>query len=108
ADLPGTGGWEYGSVTFPNGQSWVNIPVEVTGSYDDGTVEGDETVEIYLQSAMSGEYTLGSPSSDTLTIIDDDQAAEVWIETVVDAEEGVSDGYFRLERDVTAGALTVD
>src|SRR5690606_5542757 len=79
----------------------------VTGSYDDGTVEGDETVEIYLQTDMGGQYTLGSPSSDTLTIVDDDQAPEVWIASVVDAEEGVSDGYFRLERDVTAGALTV-
>jgi len=111
---PATNGTDFeyldGQVTFPSGQATVDIPVDPTGTYDDLVVEGDETVKIVLQSGCccgGGTYTLGSPSTGTLTIVDNDEYPVVSVQSVLDAEEGVSEGYVRLLRDVTTGSLTV-
>lgn len=100
-----------GSVTFASGQATVDIPVTV---YDDTIVESSETVAINLTGGGggcccgSGGYTLGSPSSASLTIADNDTPPSVWVDSVANAQEGVAAGYFRLKRSATAGALTVN
>ncbi len=113
AYLPGTGEYDpFGEVTFGDGQTTVDIPVAPTGGFDDTLVEGNETVRIALQSGCScgcgpAAYLLGSPSSATLTITDNDQAPTVHIDSWQNAAEGGTAGYFRLRRDVAATALTV-
>jgi RHS repeat-associated protein len=108
AYLPGTGfSDDTGSVTFVNGQTWVDISLLVTGIYDDDTVEGNETVKIQLQGGANAAYNVGAPSSGTANIIENDLPVQVWVEQVQGAVEGVSKGYVRLHRDVTAGVHTV-
>jgi hypothetical protein len=57
-----------GSVDIPAGQSSALVSVAV---YDDDTVENSETVRLTISS--NAAYTIGSPSSATVTIADDDE-----------------------------------
>ncbi|MBE9145602.1 Calx-beta domain-containing protein, partial [Planktothrix mougeotii] len=59
-----------GSLTIPAGSTTATLPVNVI---DDSTVEGSETSVVSLSS--SSAYTLGSTSSATVTIADNDVAA---------------------------------
>ncbi len=56
-------------MTFGNNQSSVNVNITPV---DDNIVEADETVVLTLTGVSSSAYAVGSPSSDTVTIIDDD------------------------------------
>ena len=66
-----TNGTDYttlaGSITIPAGQSSATINV---GPIDDTDVEGAETVILTLVDAAG--YSVGTPSTDTVTIADDD------------------------------------
>jgi hypothetical protein len=101
-----------GSVSFAVGQATLDIVVDPIGNYSHH-LGGNKTVEIDLQSSGgggcgccgSGSYNLGSPSGATLTIVDN---PTVWIASVVNAQEGVSAGYFCLQRDQTITAVTVN
>lgn len=91
------------SVMFASGQSTVDI---VVTPIDDAIAEPNETVRINLQPQFG--YTVGSPSSGTVTIADNDSSATVSIATTQDAHEGGDPGYFRLSRSgSTSGSLTV-
>ncbi len=58
------------TVSFAAGETSKTVSVPIT---DDSLVEGDETVQLSLSSPSTGA-TLGSPSSATLTIVDNDVA----------------------------------
>ncbi|MCS6969750.1 MAG: hypothetical protein NZ552_01865, partial [Planctomycetes bacterium] len=104
-----TGGTDYEalgtSVTIPEGEAQVTLTVT---PLDDTEFEGAETVVVSI--AASAAYTVGSPSSATVTIADND--LPVVSITAVDGEaaEGtpVNTGQLRIERTgTTAAALTV-
>jgi hypothetical protein len=69
-----TGGSDYqalsGSVTIPNGQASATVPVTVI---DDSDPEPAETVVVTLSASAS--YTIGAPSSGTVTISDNELPA---------------------------------
>ncbi len=58
-----------GNANIPDGQSSTNININ---PIDDNLVEGDETVVMTLNSVSTSAYEIGTPNSDTVTIIDDD------------------------------------
>ena len=58
-----------GQALFEDGRTSRNINVN---AINDNLVEADETVVLTLTGVSSGAYAVGSPSSDTVTIIDDD------------------------------------
>ena len=68
------GGVDYaaqpGSIVIPAGQSSVTVTLT---PIDDSAIEGAETAILQVQSAAG--YDVGSPSSATVTIADNDQAA---------------------------------
>ncbi|MBI2477420.1 MAG: hypothetical protein HYV60_01830, partial [Planctomycetia bacterium] len=100
-----SGSPDWGTVTFRTGENTLLIPVSIV---DDNSVEGDETIELYLMDEMGdGSFVIGTPSSDQVTIHDNDVAAVVAVSSVQDAYEGGSDGFFRLSRTVADAALTV-
>ncbi|HUU82275.1 MAG TPA: Calx-beta domain-containing protein, partial [Phycisphaerae bacterium] len=93
-----------GQVTIPDGQA--SAPITIT-PVDDSEVEGAETVQLTL--TADAAYTIGSPSSDTVTIADNDVLPTVTL-TATDpnaAEEGQDTGTFTVSRDQTSGALVV-
>jgi len=63
-----------GQVTISDGQSYADITITPV---DDEEYEGAETVTLTL--TADAAYTIGTPSSDTVTIADNDEAAEVEI-----------------------------
>jgi hypothetical protein len=96
------------SVTIAAGQSSAIIPITVL---DDAVVEGNETIVLTL-SSNSG-YTLGSSSTGTVTIADNDVAPALPTVslTATDSSAGESNnpGQFTLTRTgSTASALTVN
>ena len=99
-----------GSVTIAAGSTTETITVTPV---DDAQVENDETVNVTLTSGPN--YTVGSPSSATVTIVDNDDEpippATVSI-TATDpnaAEAGTDPGTFTVERTgATGSALTVN
>jgi len=95
-----------GSVTFSAGSSSVNLSVV---PIDDSLVESSESVVVRIQSSSgsSGSYTIGSPSSATVLITDNDVGATVNLAATQDAAEGGQTGIFTFTRDVTSGSLTV-
>jgi hypothetical protein len=74
ADGTATAGADYTAVdqtvSFAAGETTKTVSVPVI---DDSLVEGNETVQLSLTNA-SADATLGSPSSATLTIVDNDRA----------------------------------
>ncbi|MCI0699751.1 MAG: Ig-like domain-containing protein [Planctomycetia bacterium] len=76
------------------------------GSTNDGTSEPTETVIVTLASGSG--YTIGSPDSATVNILDDD-AQVVTVAQVNDAVEDGTDGVFRFTRTGDlSGSLTVN
>jgi alpha-tubulin suppressor-like RCC1 family protein len=87
-----------GYVDLSSGQYWAVVYVVV---YDDNIAESSETVNLTISS--NAAYTIGSPSSATVTIADDDtgapQEAVVSISaTDASAAEPANDGSFRISR----------
>jgi Calx-beta domain-containing protein len=93
-----------GSLTIPAGASTARITVTPT---DDTTVESAETVLVTLRA--SSRYTIGTPSTATVTITDDDvQSAVTVVATGAAATEPSSTGTFTVTRTgSTTTALTV-
>jgi hypothetical protein len=86
-------------VDFSSGQSWAVIDVVVI---DDSAVENSETVQLTIWPVAT--YTVGSPSTATVTIADDDTGLPEEKPTVAitapdaSAAEPANDGYFRVSR----------
>jgi CSLREA domain-containing protein len=72
----------FGDLTFDPGQVTKTFDVPI---HEDNIFEGDETVSLTL-SNVTGGATLGSPSSATLTINDNDSAPNITIDDVTQAE----------------------
>ena len=95
-----------GYVTFSSGQSSVNLNV---APIDDSAVESSESVVLKLQagSGSGSSYTIGSASSATVLITDNDTAPTINVAATQNATEGSQTGYFTFTRDVTSGSLAV-
>jgi large repetitive protein len=98
-----------GSLTIAAGSSSANITVN---PIDDSAVESNETVILTI--AANSAYTVGSPSSAPITIVDDDQpplprpVVSVVASDALASEVGPDNGAFRISRTgSTAAALTV-
>jgi 2-C-methyl-D-erythritol 4-phosphate cytidylyltransferase len=95
-----------GSVTIPAGTASATITVTAV---NDTLVEGDETVVVTL--GASAAYTVGSPSSGTVTIVSDDGLAttiSIVATTATAMEAGPGAGVFTVTRSgSTAGVLSV-
>ena len=93
------------SVVIPAGSASATIAVNVI---DDAIYEGSETVVVTL--TANPAYTIGAPSSATLTIADDDKPVVSIVATdAVAAEAGLDTGTFTVSRDGTTTApLTVN
>ncbi|MCL6503841.1 MAG: choice-of-anchor D domain-containing protein, partial [Pirellulales bacterium] len=93
------------SVVIPANQTSAQITITPV---DDAFEEGNETVVISIMTSMF--YTVGSPSSATVTIVDNDNLPSVWV-SVSDGtahEEDTSPGTFTIHRDgSTSSSLTV-
>ncbi len=92
-----------GSVTIPDGQASAEITVIPV---DDTAMESDETIILTVSS--DANYWVGSPSSATATLVDDD-APTITITALdrIAGEEGSSTATFRIHRDKTDQASTV-
>ncbi|MBX9581046.1 MAG: hypothetical protein K2X87_12120 [Gemmataceae bacterium] len=92
------------SVTFGPGVSTVNLSVPAT---DDAVYDPTETVMAMVVAAAG--YTVGSPSTATLTIVDNDPIPVVTVARVADGAEGGPNGVFRFTRTgSTVAPLTVN
>ena len=60
-----------GTLTFANGVTTQNITISITS---DTVIEGDETFAVNLSNPVGA--TLGTPSSSTVTIVDDDNSVQ--------------------------------
>lgn len=105
-----TAGTDYGAlaspVTIPAGASSAVLTVT---PLDDALVEGDETVVVTLANSVA--YTVGSPSTATVTIADDDTLPTITISATdaVASEPGTDTGAFTIVRSGSTGAgLTVN
>ena len=96
-----------GSVTLASGSASATITVTPV---DDTAVEGNETVTVTLSS--NAAYSVGSPSSATITIADNDGSAPTVSISAPDpnaSEAGSDAGTFTVTRSgSTSGALTVN
>ena len=96
-----------GSVLITAGQS--SAPITVIG-IDDGQAEGNETVIVTLSS--NAAYSVGTPSSATVTISDDEPPLPVVTIVANDAnaaEAGLDPGVFTVTRTgLTTSSLTVN
>jgi hypothetical protein len=91
-----------GSVTIAAGSSVADIVVQ---SINDTRMEGNETVVVTLSSGPA--YTIGSPSSATVTIISDERVTIAALDATA-TEAGATTGAFRVSRTgSTASSLTV-
>ncbi len=61
-----------GSVSFANGETWKDI---IVSPVNDAVAESSETVTITLSPAVEEEYNLGSPTTGTVRIADDDSGS---------------------------------
>jgi len=95
-----------GSVIISSGSSTANI---IVTPINDTVVEGNETVIVTLSANAS--YSIGSPSSATVTITSDDVASSTVTINATDntaTEAGTTTGTFTVSRTgSTSGALTV-
>jgi hypothetical protein len=93
-----------GSVIIPANQASATILV---APIDDNAIEGDETVIVTLSANAS--YTVGSPSSATVTIADDDAPVVTIVASIANAAEPATNGQFTVSRTgSTAADLTVN
>ncbi len=94
-----------GSVVISAGQPTASILVT---PIDDSLLEGDETVVVTLSAGAT--YTLGNPSTATVTIADDDvQLVTLAATDAAAAEAALESGTFTVTRTgSTAAALTVN
>ena len=91
-----------GSVTIPAGAATANILIQ---PINDTRMEGNETVVVTLSSRAA--YTIGSPSSATVTIINDERVTIAALDATA-TEAGATTGAFRVSRTgSTASPLTV-
>lgn len=58
-----------GNANIPDGSDFTNLNI---APIDDALIEGDETVVITLNGINSALYEIGTPNTDTVTIVDDD------------------------------------
>ncbi len=91
------------SVTFSNGEATKTVTITPT---DDAVQEGNETVILTL--SANAAYTVGSPSSDTVTIIDNDTTVTIAATDASAAETSSDPGVFTITRNYTSGSLTVN
>jgi hypothetical protein len=93
-----------GSVTFGAGNSTATVTVNPE---TDSTVESDETVDITLTGGAG--YNVGSPSSASGTITNDDTDVSVAVSPASVAEDGATNLVYTFTRTgVTGSALTVN
>ncbi len=89
-----TAGDDYATITgvaaIPNNSSSVNVTIAVV---DDSLVEGTEDIVLTLTSASDPSVSVGSPSSATKTIVDNDNAA-ITIAATTQASEPATNGMF--------------
>ncbi|MBR4976324.1 MAG: fibronectin type III domain-containing protein, partial [Thermoguttaceae bacterium] len=92
-----------GSLVIPAGATSATISIV---PLDDATREELETV-VLTRVESDGYGVCVNASSGTVFLTDDEPSPLVWIESSVDANEGLADGYFRLRRNVADGPTTV-
>ncbi len=93
-----------GSVTFGPGSSTATVTVDPEA---DSTVEPDETVILTLTSGAG--YNIGSPSSATGTITNEDANVSVTVSPASVSEDGATNLVYTFVRNgFTGGALTVN
>ncbi len=104
-----TNGTDYstlsGSGTISNGNTYVDVTLTPT---DDGDAENTETAILTVTSGSG--YNVGSPSSATVNITDDDSpAVTITASDASASEEGPDNGQFTVSRgSVTEGNLSVN
>ena len=91
-----------GVVTISDGSSTATISVIPV---DDSVSEGNETVILTL--STSANYTVGTPDSATVTIVDNEPTLNVTTTDTNVAEQGQDVGVFTITRDIVGGALAV-
>ncbi len=103
-----TGGRDYvtigNSFIFPAGQTTVTIPVDVI---PDSALEGNETIIIELLSTDNTDVTIGSPSTSTVNLSDNDSASV----NIADASGDEDDGSITITATLSnavQGGFTVD
>ena len=93
-----------GSVTFAPGSSTATVTVNPE---TDSTVEPDETVDITLTSGAG--YNVGSPTSASGTIANDDTDVSITVSPASVAEDGATNLVYTFTRNgVTTSSLTVN
>ena len=93
-----------GTVTIPNGQSTATIIIDPT---TDTNVESDETIQLTITSAAG--YDIGTPSSATGTIIDDDTRVTLNVTPATVVEGGSLNLIYTFTRfGILDSPLTVD
>jgi hypothetical protein len=92
-----------GTITFGAGSSTAILTIDPE---TDATAEPDETVDITLAPGLG--YTVGTPSSATGTILNDDTVVSVAVSPLSTAEGGANLVYTFTRTGSTGGALTVN
>ena len=102
-----TNGTDYtnlnGTVTIPSGSSTVTLTLS---PIDDTLAEGDETAILTI--STNANYGAGSPSSDTVTIHDDEPTVTVTATDNSASEPGADKGVYTFTRTNAGAALVVN
>lgn len=94
------------SVVIPNGQTYVDLPVI---GIEDHIADGDLSIIATVEPGTG--YVVGSPSSDTVTLVDDDiyTVTIATVNPVLNKSNLSQTGSFRIDRGtITSQALTVN
>ncbi|SDT09858.1 gliding motility-associated C-terminal domain-containing protein [Maribacter dokdonensis] len=100
-----------GNANIPDGSDFTNLNI---APIDDALIEGDETVVITLNSINSALYEIGTPNTDTVTIVDDDAfvaSVTATDATAVEANNVTNTGLFTISLDQvnnTGNPITVN
>ena len=92
-----------GTVTFAAGNSTATVTVDPTA---DVAAEPDETVIFTLAAGV--DYNIGTPSTATGTINNDDTAVSVAVSPLATDEDGATNLVYTFTRSDSSGALTVN